>query len=101
MTARAYTRSSSSSEYGNISTRGAPTFGTRVRTTGLNAIIRSRTAQAKNADSEARKRRTEASAYPSRLNETSARCTSRSVTADTCKAASDVGTRRGSAASAK
>lgn len=45
-------------------TYGALAFGTRVGVTGLTAIIRSRTAQPKNADSESRNRFTDDSAKP-------------------------------------
>ena len=53
-------------ERAHLDVRTPPTFGTRVPVTGLAAIIRSRTAQAKNDDSEARNRRTDDSASPDR-----------------------------------
>ena len=56
-------------------------MGTRVGVTGLATIIRSRTAQAKKDDSESRNRRTDDSAKPAPRQGTSARVTSRSVTA--------------------
>ena len=67
--------------------------------TGLTAIIRSRTVQAKNAESESRNRFTDDSASPPRSSAMSTRLTSRSVTARTCITASEVGTSRGRAAS--
>ena len=68
--------------------------------TGLAEIIRSRTAQAKNDDNDARNRLTDASAKPCRDRPTSVRATSRSVTAATDSAPSAGGTSRGSAESA-
>ena len=68
--------------------------------TGLVAISRSRTAQAKNADSDARNRRTDDSASPDWFSAINARVTSRSVTAPIWSAASAGGTSRGNAASA-
>jgi hypothetical protein len=90
-------RSSSSSLKGNISTRGVPARGTRVGVTGLAAIIRSRTAQAKYDDSESRKRRTDDSAKPLLVRMINARVISRSVTALIDEAPNTVGTKRGSA----
>jgi hypothetical protein len=55
-------------------------------------MSRSRTAQAKNEDREARNRRTDASARPSLVRPTRARVTSRSVTAFTDRAAREWGT---------
>ncbi len=74
-------------------------LGTRVPVTGLVVISRSRTAQAKNADSDARKRFTDDSASPDLLSVIRARVTSRSVTAPICRADSAGGMRRGSAES--
>jgi len=53
-------------------------LGIRVPVTGFTAINRSRTAQAKNAESEARNRFTEDSASPDRLSAINARVTTRS-----------------------
>jgi hypothetical protein len=66
----------------------------------LAAIIRSRTAPAKNDDSESRKRRTDDSAKPLLVKMINARVISRSVTALIDKAPNAVDTKRGSAASA-
>ena len=70
--------SSSSSANGRISVRTPRPLGTRVPVTGLVAMSRSRTAQAKNADSDARKRFTDDSASPDLLSAIRARVTSRS-----------------------
>ena len=64
------------------------------------AIIRSRTAQAKNDDSESRKWRTDDSAKPLFVRMINTRVISRSVTALIDKTPKAVGTKRGSAASA-
>ena len=77
----------------------ATTLRARVRVTGFKAINRALTAQAKNDDRDAWNRLTDDSASPDRLSATSARVTSRSVTAPTCNAASAGGIRRRSAAS--
>ena len=63
-------------------------------------ISRSRTAQAKNAERDARKRRTDDSASPDWFSTINARVTSRSVTAAIWSAASAGGTSRGNAESA-
>ena len=75
-------------------------LGTRVPITGLAAISRSRTAQPKNADKEARNRRTDDSASPDRFNAINAPVTSRSVTAPIWSAARAGGVNLSSAESA-
>ena len=72
----AWNDSSSSSANGRISVRRPRPFGTFVPVTGFTAISRSRTAQPKKEDREARKRLTEDSAKPDRFRATRARTTS-------------------------
>jgi hypothetical protein len=73
--------------------------GTRVPVTGLAAINRSRTAQAKKDDNEARNRLTDDAASPERLSAINVRVTSRSVTALICRPAKAGGISRGNAES--
>jgi hypothetical protein len=98
--ARSQSSSRSCSPKGYISVRGACDRDTRVAVTGLTAVSRSRTAQAKKDDSEFLVRRTDASAKPCRLHPTSARVISGSVTAAICMAPRDGGMSRIRAASA-